>query len=64
MSRPVAERVTSYFQGLFDKEGYNRGEIRWDEKAQISYLTFKAADLDILAAMKDGDSYGAHAKTA
>ena len=44
MSRQVAERVTSYFQGLFDKEGYNRGEIRWDEKAQISYLTFKAAD--------------------
>lgn len=48
MSRQVAERVSSYFQDLLDKEGYNRGDIRWDEKAQISYLTFKMEDHNYL----------------
>ena len=41
MSRQIAERVSSYFQGLLDKEGYNRGEIRWDDNAQTSDLIFK-----------------------
>lgn len=41
MSRNIAEGLTQYFQSLLDSEGFNRGQVQWDESAQTSDLIFK-----------------------
>ncbi|OZI70865.1 hypothetical protein [Bordetella genomosp. 12] len=41
MSRESVEKLTSYFQSLLDSEGFNRGQIQWDDQAQTSDLVFK-----------------------
>lgn len=41
MSRQLAEGLTHYFQSLLDAEGFNRGQIQWDESVQTSDLVFK-----------------------
>lgn len=41
MSRASAESLTQYFQSLLDGEGFNRGQVHWDEQAQTSDLVFK-----------------------
>lgn len=41
MSRTTAEGLTQYFQSLLDSEGFNRGQVSWDEDASTSDLIFK-----------------------
>lgn len=41
MSRNIAEGLTQYFQTLLDGEGFNRGQVQWDDSAQTSDLIFK-----------------------
>ncbi|CAB3844754.1 MULTISPECIES: hypothetical protein [Achromobacter] len=41
MSRESAERMTRYFQSLLESEGFNRGQIDWDEQSNTSDLIFK-----------------------
>ena len=41
MSRTTAEGLTQYFQSLLDSEGFNRGQVSWDEEASTSDLIFK-----------------------
>ena len=41
MSRSTADGLTQYFQSLLDSEGYNRGQVSWDEEASTSDLIFK-----------------------
>ena len=41
MSRSTAEGLTQYFQSLLDSEGFNRGQVSWDEEASTSDLIFK-----------------------
>ena len=41
MSRELAEGLSRYFQSLLGEEGFNRGEIRWDDDSKTSDLVFK-----------------------
>lgn len=41
MSRETAEGLTHYFQSLLDSEGFNKGQISWDDEASTSDLIFK-----------------------
>lgn len=41
MSRDLAEGLTQYFQTLLANEGYQKGNVEWDESAKTSDLIFK-----------------------